>query len=97
MLPEGDTWQENIWPNTFICDTWEETVKRHPGQPWKHMKELYGRHEGETIIITGSGPSLDQALPALHQTTHPILSINRSVMKVPARYLCCHDKDAIRN
>lgn len=94
-LSEGDTWQENIWPNTFICDVWDETVKRYPGHPWKHMRELYGRHEGETIIITGSGPSIDAALPILQATKHPIMAINRSIKKVPARYLLCHDQDAI--
>lgn len=95
MLDEGDTWEENIWPNTVRPDDWASIIARNPPQPWTHMSALYGRHAGETIIITGSGPSLTGAVEALGKTKHPIMAINRSVKVVPARYLLCHDKDAI--
>lgn len=95
MLPEGDTWEKNIWSNEFRNDTWGAVMDRNPGEPWTHMKALYGRHPGETLIITGSGPSLIPALPLLGKTKHPLMSINRSIKAVPARYFVAHDPDVV--
>jgi hypothetical protein len=59
------------------------------------MRELYGRHEGETIIITGSGPSLAGAAETLAKSKRTIMSINRSIKSVPATYFLAHDPDAL--
>lgn len=96
MLEEGDTWEAQVWPNEVRIDSWGAILARNPGAPWKHMKELYGTRKGETLILTGSGPSLEEALPFLERTKHPVMSINRSIRHVKAAYFVAHDADVIR-
>jgi hypothetical protein len=95
MLDPGDIWEEDVWTNNVRKDDWASIMDRHPGQPWHHMSELYGKHPGETIIVTGSGPSLLPAIPALQKTKRTVMSINRSIRHVPATYFCAHDIEPI--
>jgi len=90
LLREGDTVEHDVWPNLIRIDSWERVNSRHPGNPWKHMSDLYGKHEGETVLITGSGPSLKDCPVRPPVTT---LAINRSIRRIQADYWLSHDAD----
>lgn len=89
----GESFRTEVWTNEVLVDTWEAVRRRNPDQPWLHMKDLYGRHEGETLLILGSGPSLNR-LPADTARKVTTLAINRAILPFPARYWLCHDRDA---
>lgn len=90
----GDDPETNLFSTQSRVDSWYAVNQRCPGQPWKHMRELYGRHTGATILITGSGPSV-KTLGKIPKDW-VVMSINRSVT-VPERvdYWCACDIDAV--
>ena len=90
----GDDPETNLWSSETRVDSWYAVRKRHPDEPWKNSRELYGKHTGATILITGSGPSV-KTLGKIPKDW-VVMSINRSVL-VPERvdYWCCCDQEAI--
>lgn len=91
LRPEiGETHENNVWSNEVRVDTWKAVSRRNPGHPWRHVKELYGRHDGETLVVAGAGPSL---LALRGKSRHAVLAINRAILEVPAKYWLVHDRD----
>ncbi len=87
---------DNLVCNQVRIDSWYSVSKREPGNPWKHMTELYGKHEGKTILVTGSGPTVKQLKTRILPKDWVVMSANRSVM-VPDRvdYWCASDPTAL--
>jgi len=90
----GDNPETNLVSTETRVDSWYAVRKRHPNEPWKHSRELYGKHDGATFLITGSGPSV-KTLGKIPKDW-VVMSINRSVV-VPERvdYWCACDVDAV--
>lgn len=90
----GDDPETNLFSSQSRVDSWYAVNQRCPGQPWKHSRELYGKHTGATILITGSGPSV-KTLGKIPKDW-VVMSVNRSVT-IPERvdYWCACDIEAI--
>ena len=87
----GETEAAASWTNRVINQTADWVLGRNPGTAWRHMRDLYGRHEGETILVLGSGPSLKLCPKDPGLTT---IAINRAIRAVPANYWAWHDPDS---
>lgn len=73
----------DVFPNCIVHADYEANRKNYPGMAQRGMRDLYGKHQGETVFICGSGPSL-KGCPAV--TGHPTIAINRAIQHVQADY-----------
>lgn len=91
----GDDPETSIFGPTVRVDSWEAIQKREPGQPWKHMSELYGTATGKTILITGSGPSVKELKEIPDDWI--VMAVNRSWRACPrVDYWCITDRESIK-
>lgn len=90
---DGETWDDSVWTNEVRIDTWKAVMRRNPTQPWKHMNELYDTLGGRTVLILGTGKSLND-LPEIPKDV-VTFAVNRAVRKVKPDYWCFHDIDTL--
>jgi hypothetical protein len=97
LSPEVQRMKANgaeIWSNVMIRASYEGIKKQRPDAPFKNMRDMFGRHKGETVFVCGSGPSMKVCPGAL---PGPTFAINRAVKQVKADYWCFSDMKAIRD
>ena len=52
LRPEfGETFEDHVFSEQVRVDTWNSVSARNPGHPWRHMRDLYGKHEGNIIKL----------------------------------------------
>ena len=83
-----DVMSSKIWLATY------RAVKaKRPHSHFRDMRSLYGKWEGKTVFLCGSGPSLDNVPEKLPGTT---VAINRSIIKIKADYWSFMDKEVVQ-
>lgn len=83
-----------VWTNIMIRASYEGIKKMRPDAPYKDMRSMFGRHNGETVFVCGSGPSL---LNCPAKLPGPTFAINRAIKHVQADYWCFSDMKATRD
>lgn len=77
-----------VWSDRHIRASYEGLKTLVPGNKFKDMRSLYGKHPGETVFVCGSGPSLAKAPTKF---PGPTFAINRAITYVNADYWCFSD------
>jgi hypothetical protein len=91
----GDDPDTSIFGPEVRVDSWQAVQKRAPGNPWKHMSELYGTAQGKTVLIAGSGPSVRTLESVPEGWT--VMAINRSWKACPrVDYWCLTDPSSLK-
>lgn len=87
----GETWDTHVFSEVVRVDGWKRIQNRCPGEPWRHMRELYGTLDGKTVLISGSGHTLTECPK---KVGIPSFAVNRSIRHLKADYWCVSDKEA---
>lgn len=77
-----------VWTNLMSRASYKGIKKRRPDAPFKDMRSLYGKYQGETAFVCGAGPSLNSCP---HKLPGPTFAINRAIKHVQADYWCFSD------
>jgi len=83
----------DVFPSRVIHADYEANRKNYPEMTQRGMRELFGKHPGETILVCGSGPSLWNC-PV--KPPCPTIAINRAITYVQADYWAFVDMEAWR-
>lgn len=90
---DGETERNSLWTSRVVNEWARWIIGKHPGKPWKEMRDLYGKHQGETILVCGAGPSVKRIKEKPALTT---IAINRAIQVVPADYWAWQDEDSYK-
>lgn len=82
-----------VFPNLAIHADYEANRKNYPAMKQRGMRELFGKHKGETVFICGSGPSLKDCPSKL---PGPAIALNRAITHIKADYFAFVDVAAWR-
>jgi len=83
----------DVFPSRVIHADYEANRKNYPEMTQRGMRELFGKHKGETILICGSGPSLSKCP---ENPEIPAIAINRAITRVKTPYWAFVDMEAMR-
>lgn len=77
-----------VWSDVHMRASYKGLKRLFPGNKFKDMRSVYGKHKGETVFVCGAGPSLAGAPSKL---PGPTFAINRAITHCEADYWCFSD------
>lgn len=83
-----------VWTDEQVRVSYQGIKKTRPDAPFKDMRSIYGKHQGQTAFICGAGPSLNSCPSKL---PGPTFAINRAIKHVKADYWCFTDEKAVHD